>query len=274
MLLSEADRPFSGPDWLFEVKWDGIRCIAAGGRLYTRRGIEVSQRFPEVRDAVPDGAVLDGEVVVAVGGRPDFDAVMDRMRRDPARGASGPPACLVAFDLLALGEQGHDLMRRPLAERRHRLLEAVRPGPALAVNPAVAADGLALWEQVLERAWEGMVAKRADSVYRPGERSRDWVRVKNRRTCDGLLVGTRPGGYLVVADPDNPARVVATVISGVPRALWEGCAEGRIPLPQPCRLTHVGVTARGHLREPAFAGLVAAKAAPESPEPAVVRPAT
>jgi bifunctional non-homologous end joining protein LigD len=251
MLAAEADRPFSHPAWLFEVKWDGIRCLAEDRRMRSRRGVDITRRFPEVAACLPPGLTLDGELVVPLDGRPDFDAVMDRFRlADPGRidrQCAVRPATLIAFDLLA-DERG-DLCARPLSERRRRLLQAVRPGAALRVNAAVDGDGLGLWEVVRRQEWEGIVAKRKDGVYRPGERSDAWLKVKNRRVFDGVIVGARGDGHLLVAGPSGQG-IVASVAAGVSRELFRALRDGsRLP-PIPCRVSHVGRTARGRLREP------------------------
>src|SRR5579875_3509900 len=126
MLAEEAARPFSDPGWLFEVKWDGIRCLCVRGRVRSRSGVDVSRQFPEVAAAAPLDLVIDGELVVPVSGRPDFDAVMDRFRlTSPSRIASeaaAHPAILVAFDLLA--DARGEITDLPLEERRIRLAAA------------------------------------------------------------------------------------------------------------------------------------------------------
>lgn len=247
MLAVEVKAPFSDPDWLFEVKWDGIRCVCGDGRMWSRGGVEVSARFPEVARCLPAGATLDGELVVPVDGRPDFDAVMDRFRltdrRRIERAAAERPAALIAFDR-------PDLADRPQSERRARLLEAVQPGPALRANAAIDGDGLALWGTVVEQEWEGLVAKRKNAMYKCGERSSAWLKVKHRRTIEAVVTGAHGDGYLVVAEPSRPDRPIATVISGVPAALFRAVRDGALPLPVPCRVAHVGRTYRGRLREP------------------------
>lgn len=247
MLAGEADAPFSDPTWLFEVKWDGIRALSRDGRLWSRRGVEIAARFPEVAACLPPGVALDGELVVAVGGRPDFDAAMDRFRlSEPqriARAAAARPATYIVFDRPDLD----DLCQ---AERRRRLVADVAPGARLRVNAAVDGDGLALWAAVRKQEWEGMVAKRKDGMYKPGKRTDAWLKVKNRRVFEGVITAAHGDGYLVVAGRTRPDRPVATVIAGVPRDLFRAVRDGASRLPLPCRVSHVGQTYRGRLREP------------------------
>lgn len=248
MLACEARGPFSAPGWLFEVKWDGLRAIANGGRLYTRGGLDVTARFPEVAERLPARTALDGELVVAVDGRPDFDAALDRLRLthprriDAARGQR--PATFVVFDRPDLADQ-------PQRQRCAALAAMALAPPCVRINPLVEADGLGLWRQVCRQAWEGMLAKRADARYRPGERSRAWLKVKNRRSFPAVVTGVRGDGRLIVADPQRPESPLA-VAAGVTPALLRAIGDGRIRLPLACRISHVGRTFKGRWREPAL----------------------
>jgi bifunctional non-homologous end joining protein LigD len=205
MLAESADRPFSEPGWLFELKYDGYRCLAlregARARLVYRSGDDATALFPEVVKAVemlPGDAVLDGEVVVlAADGRPSFQALQQRAQlarpEDVARASIERPATLFAFDLLSIG--GLDLRPLPLADRK-RILAGVVPrlGPVRYADH-VEARGDDLWREVETRGLEGIVAKRADAPYRSGARSPAWRKVRRLETADLAVVGfTRPRG--------------------------------------------------------------------------------
>lgn len=182
-----------GDGWWYEPKWDGFRAIAfvdgALSALQSRNGKPLERYFPEL--AFPEGRyVVDGEIVIpnADGGQ-EFGALQQRIHPAASRIerlSHEMPAVFVAFDLLASGDEV--LMDRPHAERR-ALLEALA-GDAVRLTPGTAdREEAAAW---LAGAGEGVVAKRADAPYRPGERT-GMVKVKRVRTFDCVVVGWRPG---------------------------------------------------------------------------------
>jgi bifunctional non-homologous end joining protein LigD len=186
MLATPGALP-SGPEWLFEVKWDGMRLLAdvADGRvrLSSRSERDVTANFPELAaltDLVPD-VLLDGEVVLLEGGVPSFAALADRMHGPVApRVAQARPVTFMVFDVLRL--YGVPLLDRPLAQRRatlERLPFDTAPGAPVTRSP-VYDDGAALLAATAQRGLPGLVAKRRESVYRPGARCPDWLRVPVR----------------------------------------------------------------------------------------------
>ncbi len=206
MLASPRTLPFSAEGWLFEIKYDGFRVLAArqGGRarLLYRAGGDATSAFPEVAEAIQalsadDDFVLDGELVACgEDGRPRFQALQQRYRRARGRGSAGPveAACrFYAFDLLAVG--GLDLRPVPLVERKEALASLVADvgvGAVRRVEPVETA-GEALFAEVRRLGLEGMVGKRKESRYAAG-RSRDWLKVRLDRQGEFLIVGfTRPG---------------------------------------------------------------------------------
>ncbi len=209
MLATPGALP-TGPEWLYEVKLDGWRLLAevTEGRLSltTRTGRDVTAHFPELAglaELVAD-VVLDGEVVMLAGGRPSFVALADRIHVPPMPGA--PPATFMAFDVLRL--YGVPLLDRPLAERRATLerLELDKV-PAVQLSP-IYTDGPALLDATRERGLEGVLAKRRDSVYRPGRRSPAWVKVPHHRTQAAIVAGWRP-------ERATPSRI-GSLLLGVP----------------------------------------------------------
>ena len=200
------ETPPEPPGWVYEPKWDGFRMIAWGGerpRLESRNGKDLLRYFPELRaalDELPDGSVLDGEVVVVRNGVTDFDAL--QMRIHPAESritmlAEETPAELIIFDVLA--HAGEDVMGRPYSERR-ALLEKVhaRLGDLWHLTPVT--DDLVeaeRWFHEYEAAGcDGIICKQTDQPY--VQDKRNWIKWKHRRTVDCVV-----GGYRVHKDGDK-----------------------------------------------------------------------
>jgi ATP-dependent DNA ligase len=188
---SAAELP-EGEGWLYEPKLDGFRAIAFvdGDESYvqSRNGKPLGRYFPELR--FPAGRyVLDGELVIrAEAGGEDFEGLQERIHPAAsrvARLAAERPATFVAFDLLARDDRS--LLDAPLTERR-AALEAVAADPVELIPSTALLSEAAPW---LETA-EGVIAKRAEAAYRPGERV-GMVKVKRVRTIDCAVVGWRPG---------------------------------------------------------------------------------
>lgn len=200
-MLAKAAAAVPVGDYLYEPKWDGFRCVVfrdgAEIELGSRNGKSLTRYFPELAGslaaALPERCVVDGEIVVAVGGRLEFDRLADRIHPAQSRIAllaERTPASFVAVDLLALGTQ--DVTARPFAERR-ALLERTLGDPAPRVYLTRATR-----DPELARAWfarfegaglDGVVAKPLGSPYRPGERT--MVKVKHERTADTVVGGYR-----------------------------------------------------------------------------------
>jgi bifunctional non-homologous end joining protein LigD len=229
MLASAADRlPADDSAWAFEFKWDGVRALVfvddGSVCVQGRRQIDVTDRYPELAGIVDalDGrsAVLDGEVVaVDERGRPSFQLLQQRMHvasaADARRRMNQVPVAWLGFDLLALdGEPTLDL---PYAERRALLDGLELAGPRWQVPPSHVGDGPSVLAASRTAGLEGIVAKKLDSRYEPGRRSRCWLKLKNHRRQEfvvggwtagegsrsdrfgSLMVGVYDGGELVYA---------------------------------------------------------------------------
>ncbi|MEE9299220.1 MAG: non-homologous end-joining DNA ligase [Acidimicrobiia bacterium] len=196
MLATSWPAPFSDDDWFFEPKWDGVRVILThdGVRvsLRSRRGNDMTGRYSELIGVELEGpVVLDGEIVVLdEAGAPSFERLQQRSGRFSPAVAAAHPVSLVVFDVLHRG--GRALVGEPLEARLQELaaLDLVDP---LARTDPVEAAGLELWQAVIERDLEGMVAKRRGSLYRPGVRSEDWRKIPNVLTARLVVGGFTPG---------------------------------------------------------------------------------
>jgi len=205
MLATLGDRAFSRAGWLYEIKYDGVRVLATregdAVELRGRSGQEMTGRYPEITAAVralPVASfVIDGEIV-ALGedGRSSFQALQARMGltapRDVERAAREVPVTAIFFDCLAV--HGHDLRGLPLAERKEYLRRIVSAQGVVRYGGHVPDRGEAFFEAASERGLEGIVAKRAASVY-VGGRSKDWVKIKCHQSEKFVIGGyTDPQG--------------------------------------------------------------------------------
>lgn len=186
MLATAGGKPFTSPDWLYEIKYDGYRCMArvADGtvELRTKSGLDCTKWFPELTGALGKLAggphVIDGEVCVLDDlGRSDFDRLKARASRK--RWYDGcDSVTLCAFDLLFDG--GSNIMGLPLVERKTRLAALLQGVAGVLVVGDLPAQA-ELFERAVEPLLlEGFVAKRRGSGYQPGVRSPDWLKIKRR----------------------------------------------------------------------------------------------
>ena len=199
-----VDHAFSRDGWLFELKYDGIRAMVsvAGDlvRITGRRGGDETARYPEAQ-AIRAGirarqAIVDGELVVLdADGRPSFERMQQRINvvRDPdvRRVAAEHPVTFIAFDLLEL--EGRDLLSTELRIRKKTLRETIVDSPYILFAEHVERDGKSLFEIARESGIEGIVGKRADSLYRPGARTPDWVKIKSWLSQSCVIAGYTAG---------------------------------------------------------------------------------
>ena len=186
MLAVSVDAPFSRAGWVFEIKLDGYRLLAAretgDARLVSRNGNDLTATFPEIARAIRglpyEGLIVDGEVVVHdARGIPSFQELQKRGQlsrwSDVQRAAAERPATLYAFDLLAC--EGFDARELPLLERKATLREVLPCCGPVRYNEHVEERGEDVYEQATALDLEGIVGKKADSPYRSGRRSRRQV---------------------------------------------------------------------------------------------------
>jgi bifunctional non-homologous end joining protein LigD len=289
-MLATSGEPFDSPAHVFELKWDGVRAMAYAEhgtlRMHGRRRRDLAARYPELAflAALPSGTVLDGELVVLQpGGRPDFGAIVGRENMAPARAlvaAAQRPVHYVVFDLLYRG--GENWMTRPFAERRAALAEllAAIASPRLLTSDGVAAHGRALFAAAQQQALEGIVGKRLDAPYRPGERGDAWIKIKLQQQVHCLILGFEPDeigdvrSVIVASDFGGELRCVGKVGSGLTvaqraelrrlltarrasRPLVDAGMAGQWVEPGLyCTVRFLERTESGSLRAPVFVGLV------------------
>ena len=198
MLIAETGEPFDDPDYLFELKFDGERCLLYAdpnqSALQNRRLLLLSPKFPELADLhrrVRVPCILDGELVVLRNGKPDFEEIVRRSlmsnRIKVEFAAKQAPATYIAFDILYY--QDELVTGRPLTERKKLLKKAVRENERIAISRTVEEKGRAFFEAAKAMDLEGIVAKRKDSPYIMGTRSKDWIKIKNLQDDDFFVCG-------------------------------------------------------------------------------------
>lgn len=203
MLAQPADRPPDSGDYLYEVKWDGIRAMISLDegelRIRSRNQLDITARFPEL--LIPERAfratsgLFDAEIVcLDEAGKPVFQDVIHRVQQSGKaaieRGRLRRPAVCYVFDCLYL--DGRPVVNEPLIRRRSWMEDAIRPGTPYRVSEAVA-EGQGLFKAAVEMGLEGIVAKERSSLYRPGTRSPAWLKIKKRQTMECVIIGYTKG---------------------------------------------------------------------------------
>jgi DNA ligase D-like protein (predicted ligase) len=285
-----TDDRFSDPEWIYERKLDGIRCLAFKAdqrvQLRSRNDLSLNGRFPEVvealeADAVTD-VVLDGEVVAFAGAQTSFERLQQRGERPVS-------VFYYVFDILHL--DGHDTTALPLRARKAVLRRALAFHGPVRLTPHRNRDGEEMYREACRKGWEGLIAKRADSPYTHG-RSRDWLKFKCSAEQELVIGGyTAPkgsrtdlGALLLGYYDDGKLRYAGKVGTGFTQATLRDLAGRLAPLEtdtkpfadevrerhvtwaRPELVAQVGFsewTRDGRLRHPRFLGLRDDKAASE-----------
>ncbi|MCL2884254.1 MAG: DNA ligase [Oscillospiraceae bacterium] len=198
MLLGGNRAPFDSEEYIFELKFDGNRCLLYldehGTHIRNRRNKDVTHLYPELRDThtqVDVRCILDGEMTVCREGKPLFFEQQKRaLMIDPLKieqAARREPVTFMAFDILYRGNE--DLLTQPLTARKERLFAAVRESERLALSRHIERDGMAFFELAKAEGLEGIVAKRKESLYYPGVRTDEWLKMKALRDDDFAVCG-------------------------------------------------------------------------------------
>lgn len=198
MLITQMQEPFNDDSWIYELKLDGCRCIGYfdqnGTCLRNKRNMKLLPRFPELKDLhrnVSERTVLDGELVVLRDGVPDFFELQRRTllteRFKIELAAKKHPASFVAYDCLY--KDRHSIMDRPLIERKKVLQSSVSENGLIAISRYIPTDGIGLFHAADEKELEGVVAKRAASLYYPGRRTKDWIKFKRMADEEFVVCG-------------------------------------------------------------------------------------
>lgn len=282
MLAVRGTEAFDDADYVFEPKWDGYRVLLhkEGKRIeaYDRHGRIVTFKFPELQEAIKGidahSAILDCEGVCLRGQVPDFDDMRYRMRiTDPLKinlAVQTHPVTFIAFDLLYKDEE---LIGQPLFTRSGMLRKTVTPNSVLAPSLQLQGTGTTLQKWSQSQNLEGIVAKKLTSVYTPGKRSEDWIKIRNIALIDTVILGYResPRFELITGAhfPTVKNKPIAYVSDGITEELKasfmkqiEGIPakeEGTIRWLEPrlcCSISYGDRTEMHHLNDTRFLGFL------------------
>jgi bifunctional non-homologous end joining protein LigD len=207
MLSTLVDEPVNGDDWLFEIKWDGYRAIGAKKgqdiQLYSRNSLDFAVKYPPVVEAlktIDHDVILDGEIVVMDNdGKPHFEWMQDYGQHNEGN------LRYCVFDILWC--DGHDVRTMPLLQRKALLKSVLPKNSTLQYSDHVEKDGDKLFAQMQKQGLEGMIAKRADSLYREGVRGGDWLKIKTHQRQEVVI-----GGY---TEPRGGRKYLGSLLIGV-----------------------------------------------------------
>jgi bifunctional non-homologous end joining protein LigD len=194
MLATLVDKAFDSEEWIFEIKWDGYRAIAECNfntvELYSRNNLSFNKNFPEIVDSLRNlgiQAILDGEIVVVnEQGMARFDLIQNYHR-------NAGNIIYYVFDIIYYN--GYDLSNLPLTERKEILKKILPDLPNVRYNDHIAGKGMSFYSQAKKQGIEGIIAKRADSIYQSGCRSKAWLKVKTEKRQEAVICGfTEPRG--------------------------------------------------------------------------------
>jgi len=235
-MLAFPAKPFSSNDYIFEVKYDGTRTISyvdvEGKRIkfLNRRGIYFEWRYPEITRELIENvrarrAILDGEIIVLIEGKPSFWKLQEREHTDDRMKieilSELYPATYVIFDILY--KDGEDLTSLPLLKRKEILRNTLIEGNRVKLSEFIEGNGEEFYNKVKEAGLEGIMAKKKDSPYLIGKRSEYWLKIKVLQTIDCIICGYTRGegarekyfGALVLGCYDgNKLRYVGRVGTG------------------------------------------------------------
>lgn len=290
MLIGETSEPFDDSRYIYETKWDGERCIAyldpkeGTTELRNKRNLKMLPKVPELlqlHKQVAKKCILDGELMILKDGKPDFFEIQKRSLMSNQfkiqLASKQYPASFIVFDILFLEER--DITFLPLMDRKAQLNQCIRSeSDRLAVSRFIEERGTDLYHIAEQQELEGIVAKRKDSVYIQGKRTKDWIKIKNLKDADfvvcgyiykennmiSIVLGQYDGNELIYrghvtlgVGGANFAKIremreipspMFPIPSGNENAVW-------IPPELVCTVKFMEYTAGGGMRQPVFKGL-------------------
>ncbi|MFS8082815.1 MAG: DNA ligase D [Ginsengibacter sp.] len=207
MLATLVDTPFDSAEWMFEIKWDGYRAVSFLNKgkvqIASRNNKPFDEKFYPIHDALSSfkiNAILDGEVIVAnKEGKADFGALQNW--RSEADGILQ----YYVFDILWF--EGRSLLNVPLIERQEILKEVLPENKSIILSQHIDTDGITFFKSAEKLGLEGIIAKRASSIYLPGKRSKDWLKIKTQLRQEVVI-----GGYTM---NEGSSKLFSSLLVGV-----------------------------------------------------------
>lgn len=296
MLIGADGEPFDSPDYIYELKLDGERCVAylnprEGTELRNKRNVKMLPKVPELAELhkqVKKRCILDGELLIIKDGKPNFAEIQRRSLMNNQfkirLAARQFPATFVAFDCLYL--DGEDITTHKLTNRKDALRKTIKEGGRIALSRVVEGQGTEFYHLAEKHDLEGIVAKRKDSIYIQDKRTKDWIKIKNLKDDDFVVCGyIRKDNHMtsiVLGQYQDGEMVykghVTLGVGGKPFArIAEQPETDAPPFPVPvgnenavwlrpelvCTVKFMERTASGGMRQPVFKGLRDEKIAEE-----------
>jgi bifunctional non-homologous end joining protein LigD/DNA ligase-1 len=288
MLIGDMQDAFDSTDYIYELKLDGLRCIAYldkdGTDLRNKRNIKLKVKVPELSDIhkqVKCRCILDGELIVVREGKPDFFELQRRsMMTNTFKiklASSKLPASFTAFDILYY--ENRDVKDLPLIERKKLLEKTIKENERIAISRYIEKRGIEFYNLAKQNQLEGIVAKKKDSKYYVDKRTKDWIKIKNLQDDDfvvcgyifkdngviSIVLGQYSSGQLVYkghvtlglstinfqlikSTPRISTHFFNNLPSGNDNAIW-------IEPTLVCTVKYMSKTINGSLRQPTFKGL-------------------
>ena len=198
MLINEMQEAFDSPNYIYELKLDGERCIAYldndTTELRNKRNIKVLSKVPElsnIHKQVKCRCILDGELIVIKDGKPNFYEIQRRSLMSNTfkiqLASTKLPASFTAFDILYYND--HEVIDLPLMERKRLLEKSIKENDRIAISRYIEKEGIKFYQLAVQNQLEGIVAKLKDSKYYLDKRTKDWIKIKNLKDDDFVVCG-------------------------------------------------------------------------------------
>lgn len=202
-MLAYSSNPFNSSKHIFEIKWDGTRCIMfidrKSLRLQNRRFVDITYRYPELievsKEVEAKNAILDGEIVIFYNGKPDFNMLQQREHIEDLLKikifSKSMPATYIVFDILYLNDKR--CIEMPLIERKELIKKILNNSSSILESRYIYENGIKYFKEAVKLGFEGIMAKSMNSPYLIGKRSRHWLKIKPKSSRECFIIGYTRG---------------------------------------------------------------------------------
>lgn len=283
MLLEEIEKPFDKEEYIYELKFDGVRATLHVGpklfKIFGRNKTEITNLYPELKEIqtkISQNVIFDGEIVLFYNGKPSFSKLQERIhvknKEKIAYFKENMPVCFVCFDCLYIN--GQDLTNKPLLERK-KILETFNDNDFFIKTKYIEKEGKKLFKEVKKKDLEGIIAKKKNSVYEINTRSDAWIKIKNFKKETFFIGGyyEKPENAVVSLYlgeyQNNQFSFVGKVSMGKKQSMYQKLKKEAIKKVSPfsdfkdkdcvyikphlqCEIWYLERTKENHLRQPVF----------------------